>query len=123
MKKFIILICLTILCKPVLPVVEYIVNYDYIKNEMCVNKAIPIMGCNGKCYLISELAKSSEFEKPTSEKKTSPKPIETLFFQPLEKLIFDNRIFNYSSKVKWSYCNLYTFLKCKTTFHPPTFIC
>ncbi|MEY4903257.1 MAG: hypothetical protein RLZZ292_1072 [Bacteroidota bacterium] len=122
MKKIIILICLTILLKPAFPVFEYVVNYDYIKTEFCVNKATPIMGCDGKCYLVSELAKSADAEKPISDKKINFKSIEILFFQPLEKIAFHAPFFNLKSEVKLVYSNLYAFLKTNSTFHPPTFI-
>ncbi len=37
--------------QPSLPILEYLVNYDYIKNELCENRQKPILMCNGKCYL------------------------------------------------------------------------
>ncbi len=49
------------LVKPVLPVVEYMVNYDYISKVLCENKAKPKLKCNGKCHLMKELAKASEY--------------------------------------------------------------
>ncbi|MGO3183846.1 MAG: hypothetical protein ACTIJ9_13550 [Aequorivita sp.] len=51
------------LFKPMLPLLEYAVFYDYIKNELCVNKDKPEMECNGKCYLKKELAKASDSER------------------------------------------------------------
>lgn len=50
------------LFKPILPVVEYVVLYDYIKNELCVNKDKPELKCNGKCHLKKEMAKASDSE-------------------------------------------------------------
>lgn len=37
--------------KPILPIVIYYINYDYIVTELCENKDTPEMGCHGKCYL------------------------------------------------------------------------
>ena len=37
--------------QPALPIIEYLVNYDYIKSELCENVSKPILTCNGKCYL------------------------------------------------------------------------
>lgn len=48
------------LVKPFWPVMDYMVNYDYIVNTLCENKDKPEMHCNGKCYLTKELAKASE---------------------------------------------------------------
>lgn len=39
------------LVQPVLPVIEYLMNYDYIVAELCKNRDKPILACNGKCYL------------------------------------------------------------------------
>jgi hypothetical protein len=42
---------LLVLIQPSLPVLEYLINYDYIVNELCENRDKPVMSCNGKCYL------------------------------------------------------------------------
>ena len=47
------------LTKPLWPVVEYVVNYDYIVKVLCENKDEPEMHCNGKCHLTKELAKEA----------------------------------------------------------------
>lgn len=47
------------LTKPLWPVVDYVVNYNYIVNVLCENKDKPEMECNGKCHLGKELAKES----------------------------------------------------------------
>src|SRR5690606_41102997 len=46
-KKLIVILALFMLVKPIIPVVEYVVFYDYIKNELCVNKDKPELKCNG----------------------------------------------------------------------------
>src|SRR5690554_7517932 len=57
------------LFKPVIPVLEYVVFYDYIKNELCENKEIAEMECNGKCHLVKELAKASDAPENGKEKR------------------------------------------------------
>jgi hypothetical protein len=60
------------LTKPMWPVVDYIVNYDYIANVLCENKDKPEMQCNGKCHLSKELAKEAGAEdKNPFNSKTS----------------------------------------------------
>ena len=54
-----IMASLIILTKPLWPVVDYVVNYDYIVNVLCENKDKPEMECNGKCHLGKELAKEA----------------------------------------------------------------
>ena len=46
------------LVKPLWPVMEYVVNYDYIANVLCENKDKPQLQCNGKCYLAKQLKKA-----------------------------------------------------------------
>ncbi len=72
LNSYIILfVALTMLVKPLWPVVEYIVNYDYISNVLCENKDKPELKCDGKCYLAQMLAEESgQNEKnPFGEKK------------------------------------------------------
>lgn len=47
------------LTKPLWPVLDYAANYNYIVSELCENRDKPEMECNGKCYLIKELAKEA----------------------------------------------------------------
>ncbi|HEX9151463.1 MAG TPA: hypothetical protein VF842_05230, partial [Flavobacterium sp.] len=69
MKKITFIIVLILFLKPLFPVLEYAVNYEYISKVLCVNKAKPMMHCNGKCHLMKELAKAQEQEKQTPSNK------------------------------------------------------
>ena len=65
MKKLIIThlllnLYLLVLVQPALPVLEYLINYDYIVNELCENREKPILTCNGKCYLGDQVEKQLE---------------------------------------------------------------
>lgn len=122
MKKSLFILTLFILLKPFLPIVEYVVNYEYISKVLCVNKETPIMGCDGKCYLMSQLAKSAEDEKPISDKKVIVKDVELLFFQEIKQVVFLKAIITQKPILNFNYCNLYDYLNSSTTFHPPTII-
>jgi hypothetical protein len=54
---FFYLLYLLAMVKPVMPVIEYYANYDYIANELCENKDKPYLECNGKCYLEKQIKK------------------------------------------------------------------
>ena len=86
MKKTILIVTFFILFKPLFPIVEYYVNYDYISKVLCVNRDNVIIGCDGKCYLYSELAKMAKGEEPISDKKVVVKQIEILFFQDIKSI-------------------------------------
>ena len=125
MKKIIIIIVTLILIKPVLPVLDYAINYDYISTKLCKNIDKPKLKCNGKCHLAKELAKASEDEKPlNSDKKQIFKfEIEVLFCESF--LNYNTRtFFNFEKKdITSFYQNLYFSEITTSIFHPPTFSC
>ncbi len=55
-----IFIIFMIAVRPVLPLVNYAVNYDYIAKNLCENRAVPQSTCKGKCYLEKELSKTEK---------------------------------------------------------------
>lgn len=123
MKKIIFIIVIIILVKPVLPVLEYVMNYEYISKVLCINKDKPKMHCNGKCHLMQELAKASDAEKPISSDKKSISPVfEVLFFEKINSFTITPIHFGTKEKVNHSYSNLYFYLNSDTVFHPPIFI-
>jgi hypothetical protein len=111
------------LLKPVLPVLEYVVNYEYISTVLCVNKAKPKMACNGKCHLMKELAKTSESEAPiSSDKKIASQQFEVLFLEVIKSFEISPIYFFETTKTNSDYSNLYFRLNSASVFHPPTFI-
>ena len=58
--------------QPVIPVLDYLLNYDFIAKELCINRDKPIQTCNGKCYLEKEVAKQQNL-MPNSSKPLPPK--------------------------------------------------
>jgi hypothetical protein len=121
-KKAVFIIAMVMFLKPILPVFEYMINYEYISKVLCVNKDKPKMKCNGKCHLMQELAKSSENEKPISDKKISINEFEVLFFQDLNSYVISCTPIFKAKKIDINYSNLYTHLNNCSVFHPPTFI-
>lgn len=60
MKNAVVLFfALGILLKPLWPLAEYVIYYDYIRTNLCENRDRPQMNCNGSCYLSKQLAKES----------------------------------------------------------------
>lgn len=123
MNKFIIIIVFTILFRPIFPVVDYVVNYEYISKVLCENKDKPKLKCNGKCHLMKELAKQAESEKPIqNDKKNAVNEFETLFFQEIKTLIVRQIYFQNKTSVADNYANLYFHSVSCSVFHPPTLI-
>jgi hypothetical protein len=118
---FIVLIALFL--KPILPVVDYVINYEYISKVLCENKDKPKLQCNGKCHLMKELAKAAETENPKSSDKKSFSPIqEVLFFKEIKTYNLVSCGCSKQTKNSSSYLNLYSYLNMVSEFHPPTFI-
>lgn len=49
------LLYLLAMVKPLIPIIEYHANYEYIATILCENKDRPYLECNGKCYLEKQL--------------------------------------------------------------------
>lgn len=121
MKNLYFILALFLFVKPIIPVFEYIVNYDFIVKELCENKEKPELACNGKCHLMKELAKANDSDNPlsTDKKEAGKQPIEVLF---LEKFPIDFQLFTCIEvkKINSFYSNLYQNTTTFSTFHPPT---
>lgn len=106
--------------KPILPVVEYVVLYDYIKNELCVNKDKPELACNGKCHLAKELAHASDTNTDKNRVAFASAEIQLIFFQAIEVVscLFFN---SYHTKTFVGTENYYTFSFSNFLFRPPVF--
>ena len=123
MKKLLVILTLLMFLKPILPVLEYVVNYDYIVNELCENKLKPELKCNGKCHLTKELAKASEGNSDnSSDKKITFEQTEIVFFQEIKPIEIRQIYFLNETSIGNNYYNLYFHLNDCAFFHPPTFI-
>ena len=122
-KKILFLLALFMLLKPVLPVIDYVVNYEYITKVICVNKAKPKLQCNGKCHLMKELAKTSESQTPiSSNKKIATQELEVLFFEEIKSFNIRYIYFDKNQFLNTNYSDLYSYLNSDFVFRPPIFI-
>ena len=92
LKKIVFIIVALMLIKPVIPVIDYMANYEYISTQLCENIEKPELKCNGKCHLMKELSKASENEKPinSNKKQNSKQEIEVLFCEVLSNFQSSN---------------------------------
>ena len=107
--------------RPLIPLVEYAVNYQYISEELCVNKKNINLHCNGKCYLAKKLSKTTDTDSsPLSKGKNSVQKVLD-FYIPTE--VFKTSIENNFSfpNLNFTYKTGYTFLFLKNIFRPPIF--
>jgi len=113
------------LIKPVLPVIDYVVNYEYISTQLCENVEKPELKCNGKCHLMKELSKASEDEKPiNSDKKQNTKQETEVLFCEVISTFQSSNYKNFDSNENFSfYQNFYNIDILTSIFHPPTSNC
>lgn len=67
LTHFLLNMYLLALLQPALPVLEYLINYDYIVSELCENRDKPILTCNGKCYLGDQVTKQLDLQSGTEQ--------------------------------------------------------
>lgn len=119
-KIFFSFLTVLMLFSPLMPIMDYMLRYDYISEVLCENRNNPEKHCNGKCYLAKNMKKVFN---ENSENGTSPKDVklvELVFalnelpesFVPKPDFSFE--IFKFSE-----YSNFYYFNHYKDFFHPP----
>ncbi len=111
-----------ILFKPGFPILDYIINYDFIATELCENTSTPELGCNGKCHLKSELANEAKKDTTDSNKKKyTTLSLEILFFQnSIQNGLRTIRQLN--KKVLNQYNCIYFRINITSIFHPPILV-
>ncbi len=118
---FIIILTLVMTFKPVLPLVDYAINYDYISEVLCINKDKPELQCNGKCHLKSELAKAKDDTSNQDNDNNQPSKrvlqVEFLHNHPLQIVLKSFHLNESHSKFRLN--QNYDYLYSKSIFHPP----
>ncbi len=102
--------------------IDYIVNYNYIRTELCENKDKPEMHCNGKCHLKKQLKKFNS--NPTSDAPETILPPGLLKDYPVSTLDFFDFAFRINSTVlkqnaDCHYLRHYKYNFTQDIFHPP----
>lgn len=118
MKYLILFATFLFLFRPVFPVLNYIMHYDYIKKELCENKDKPELHCNGKCHLKKELAKASNENPPASQDSNVKMSLELVFLESIPEFNFKTFLIEIP-QVSDFYSRLYFRLHSTSIFHPP----
>ncbi|QLG45619.1 hypothetical protein [Costertonia aggregata] len=113
---FFVFLYVLAMLRPVLPMLEYVVNQDYIAEFLCINKEKVKLNCNGKCYLMQRLSEQKEGKKPNVPKITIEEyPIG---FVNIPKVAFTLYIYT-TPYLATNYKNDYDFLYSDSNFRPP----
>ncbi|MCK0189814.1 hypothetical protein [Arenibacter sp. F20364] len=109
MKHLILFVAIIMLIKPLWPIAEYAVNYDYIVENLCENRDTPSMHCDGKCYLAKQLAKESEGsdKNPFEGKRFN---VEIQFISSFDPLFVFGSAMDFDTTVKNNYKGIQTLI-------------
>ncbi len=116
-----IFLTLFVVFRPLVPLVEYAVNYEYISQVLCINKNNPDLHCNGKCYVSKEIAKTHDTDpSPVNKTKNPGQKLLDVYVLP------DNTEIQVTEKsfladFKFTHKTDYSFLFLKNIFRPPVF--
>ena len=58
--SFLLLVLGAYMIIPVIPVIDYLINKDYIAKTLCINKDKPKSCCKGKCHMVKQLQKTNK---------------------------------------------------------------
>ncbi|KFC23266.1 hypothetical protein [Epilithonimonas lactis] len=116
---FTFFIILTIALRPLVPLMDYAVNYDFINKNLCENKAKPELLCNGKCYLKKEIAKTST-DQSKNDSRINICALADIFIIN-DAFVFSSNDFNIKEnlKINSEFSNSYNFSLFSKIFHPP----
>ncbi|MGB3145362.1 MAG: hypothetical protein WBB24_14770 [Maribacter sp.] len=106
---------LVAMVRPIMPIVEFVINKDYIVEFLCINKDKPMLNCDGKCYLakmIQEDQKERHQNLPSANLRDYP----IGFVQILD---FDFKIAPTSKRLILSFQDLTSEQFLPRIFHPP----
>lgn len=118
MRQLIPILALVMLLKPAWPLVEYIVNYDYIVENLCENKDKPMLNCNGKCYLAKKFAQESE-EKEKNPFDSKLSKLELPIINSIDQQIISLPFFESTvNQYEW-HSRMNSTLYAQDILHPP----
>ncbi len=119
MKAFVFVFAFFILFKPLLPIAEYLLNYDYITKELCVDKNKIDNTCKGKCYLSKKMGEASKQQEPSDKTRLSYYEINNVFLPSTQLSFIFKSAENVKNYIRDTYNCTYSFSELSSIFHPP----
>lgn len=97
------------------PYLEYGLNYTYIKNVLCENKAKPQLSCHGKCHLKKRIKE----EKKKTEKTVKLKAEQVDFMQEHTCIVIEPLWESIDNSPDYCYFSFCGSTISEEIFHPP----
>lgn len=102
---FFYMLYMVAMMRPVMPILEYYANYEYVATVLCKNRDRPALACNGKCYLQKEMKKVSVSDTSPKHQHNSTLPQIDFSKYPVAPLESSGYMFRPSfkkNKKKWN---------------------
>ncbi|SEC23847.1 hypothetical protein SAMN04489761_2455 [Tenacibaculum sp. MAR_2009_124] len=120
-KSIAIFLLLTLHAHPIangVVIIDFLLNQEYIKEFLCINKEKPELACNGKCYLTKQL-------EETQNKREQQFPELVHFKYEFVLVSHSNKdvqgiAFCEKGRCILGYDNNYSFQFINDIFHPPS---
>lgn len=97
--------------------VDFLINQEYIAENLCINKEQPVKQCNGSCQLKMELEKDDERKEKTVKHQVEIIPTivsqEVYEFEQVAQIVPSEKAKFYTIQVETTGYN-------SSIFHPPT---
>jgi hypothetical protein len=117
----ILLVALTMMVKPLWPIMEYVNNYDYISNVLCENKDKPQLQCNGKCYLakLLEQEQNDQDKNPFGEQRSKAEVQHVVYFESMSQIDLGRQTTIATKNSTFYYQGMIVLLLTADITHPP----
>lgn len=117
-SHMLLLVMAAYLIIPVIPVIDYLVNKDYIAKNLCINKDKPKSCCKGKCHMVKQLLKTNqnpENDTKNTNKRTQLKELNEFVLSNTNDITIEKISIEYLDNYTSDYCQLASY----TIFVPP----
>lgn len=119
-KIFFSFLTVLMLFSPLMPIVDYVLRYDYISEVLCENRSKPEKHCHGKCYLAKSMKKAFNENSENGSSTKDIKLVELVFaLTELPESNIKNPQFNFEIFKFSEYKIFYCFHHFEDFFHPP----
>lgn len=67
---------LSAMMRPLVPIVDYLVHFDYVVEKLCKNKDKPFLKCYGSCYVSEKMASDNYLDFNKHKKNSENSKVE-----------------------------------------------
>ncbi|MCA4781558.1 hypothetical protein IF125_04675 [Empedobacter stercoris] len=111
-------ILFSIAFRPLMPVLDYILNYNEIANKLCINKDESELLCNGFCYLKEEVSENEKNRPENNYVKNSVKLLDAIV--PQNDILSLKKYFSQKNNSSIDqYLDIDSNYIIRLVFHPP----